>query len=121
MPEPDSKTPHSNRSDPRAENPPADKARPTDERIGADASLETGRRPTRSSSKMPTVDTGKPRARRGFAAMNPERRREIARKGGASVPGEKRSFAKDRDLAASAGRKGGEASRGGGRTRGRES
>ena len=57
---------------------------------------------------MPTVDTGKPRARRGFAAMNPERRREIARKGGASVPGEKRSFAKDRDLAASAGRKGGE-------------
>ncbi|MDB5417793.1 MAG: hypothetical protein JWP50_1212, partial [Phenylobacterium sp.] len=47
---------------------------------------------------MPTMDTGKPRARRGFAAMNPERRREIARKGGASVPGEKRSFAKDRDL-----------------------
>lgn len=35
---------------------------------------------------MPTADTGKPRARRGFAAMNPERRREIARKGGASVP-----------------------------------
>ena len=50
-----------------------------------------------------------------------ERRREIARKGGASVPGEKRSFAKDRDLAASAGRKGGEASRGGGRSRSRES
>jgi general stress protein YciG len=74
----------------------------------------------RSVIDMPTVDTGKPRARRGFAAMNPERRREIARKGGASVPGEKRSFAKDRDLAASAGRKGGEASRGGGRTRGRE-
>ena len=52
--------------------------------------------------------------------MNPERRREIARKGGASVPGEKRSFAKDRDLAASAGRKGGEASRGGGRREGEE-
>ena len=67
---------------------------------------------------MPTPETGKPRARRGFAAMNPERRREIARKGGASVPSEKRSFAKDRDLAAAAGRKGGEASRGGGRTRG---
>ena len=47
----------------------------------------------------------KPKSRRGFAAM-----------GGASVPGEKRSFAKDRDLAASAGRKGGESSRGGGRT-----
>src|SRR5689334_15612072 len=121
MPEPDRKAPHADRSDPRADQPHADKARPSDERTGADASLETGRRPTRSSPDMPTVDSGKPRARRGFAAMNPERRREIARKGGASVPGEKRSFAKDRDLAASAGRKGGEASRGGGRTRGRES
>lgn len=69
---------------------------------------------------MPAADDDKPRARRGFAAMNPERRREIARKGGASVPSEKRSFAKNRDLAASAGRKGGEASRGGGRTRGRD-
>ena len=64
---------------------------------------------------MSIADQNPPRARRGFAAMNPERRREIARKGGASVPGEKRSFAKDRDLTASAGRKGGEASRGGGR------
>src|ERR1700712_453510 len=69
---------------------------------------------------MPTTDTGKPRARRGFAAMNPERRREIARKGGASVPSEKRRFAKDRDLAANPGRKGGEASRGGGRNRNRD-
>ena len=57
-------------------------------------------------------------SKRGFASMDPERQREIARKGGASVPGEKRSFAKDRDLAASAGRKGGESSRGGGRSRG---
>ena len=64
---------------------------------------------------MSIADQNPPRARRGFAAMNPGRRREIARKGGASVPGEKRSFAKDRDLAASAGRKGGEASGGGGR------
>ena len=66
---------------------------------------------------MPTPENGNPRAPRGSAAMTPARRREIARKGGASVPSEKRSFAKDRDLAASAGRKGGEASRGGGRTR----
>ena len=50
---------------------------------------------------MDLEPTAKPKSRRGFAAMNPERRREIARKGGASVPGEKRSFAKDRDLAAS--------------------
>ena len=54
-------------------------------------------------------------ARRGFAAMDKERQREIARKGGASVPDEKRSFSQDRDLAAAAGRKGGEASHGGGR------
>ena len=57
---------------------------------------------------------GRP-SRRGFAAMDPERRREIARRGGASVPSEKRSFAQDRGLAASAGRKGGSVSRGGGR------
>lgn len=44
--------------------------------------------------------------------MDPERQREIARKGGASVPSEKRSFSQDRNLAAQAGRKGGEASHG---------
>ena len=55
-------------------------------------------------------------SRRGFAAMDPARQREIARTGGASVPDEKRSFSQDRDLAANAGRKGGEASHGGGRT-----
>lgn len=59
-------------------------------------------------------------ARRGFAAMDKDRQREIARKGGASVPDEKRSFSQDRDLAAAAGRKGGEASHGGGRQRGGE-
>jgi general stress protein YciG len=61
----------------------------------------------------------RPKARRGFAAMSPEKRREIARKGGASVPGEKRSFSQSPDLAAKAGRKGGETSHGGGRRRGR--
>jgi general stress protein YciG len=45
---------------------------------------------------------------RGFAGMSPEKRREIARKGGASVPDAKRSFSKDRELAKEAGRKGGE-------------
>lgn len=57
--------------------------------------------------------TDKPKSRRGFAAMSPEMRREIARKGGASVPHHKRSFSRDRDLAASAGRAGGESSHGG--------
>jgi len=66
---------------------------------------------------METTNEGAGRrtSRRGFAAMDPERRREIARRGGASVPSEKRSFAQDRSLAADAGRKGGAASRGGGR------
>lgn len=52
-------------------------------------------------------------SKRGFASMDPERQKEIARKGGASVPSEKRSFSQDRSLAAEAGRKGGEASHGG--------
>ena len=54
-----------------------------------------------------TETSNEPRPR-GFAAMDPERRREIARKGGAAVPAEKRSFAHDRSLAVSAGRKGGQ-------------
>ncbi len=49
--------------------------------------------------------------------MNPERQREIASKGGQSVAAEKRSFSQNRDLAAQAGRKGGQASHGGGRGR----
>lgn len=47
--------------------------------------------------------------------MSPEKRLEIARKGGAAVPAEKRSFSVNSDLAAKAGAKGGQASRGGGR------
>lgn len=49
--------------------------------------------------------------------MDPALQREIARKGGRSVPPGERSFSKDRALAAEAGRKGGEASHGGRRTR----
>jgi general stress protein YciG len=45
---------------------------------------------------------------RGFAAMDEAKQREIARQGGRSVPDEKRSFSRDRELAAEAGRKGGE-------------
>lgn len=39
--------------------------------------------------------------------MDETRQREIARKGGESVPAEKRSFSQNRTLAAEAGRKGG--------------
>lgn len=52
-------------------------------------------------------------SKRGFASMDPALQREIASKGGRSVPPEERSFSKDRALAAQAGRKGGEASHGG--------
>ncbi|WP_046864982.1 KGG domain-containing protein [Microvirga massiliensis] len=44
-----------------------------------------------------TAGNGVPR--RGFASMNSDRRREIASKGGKSVPSEKRSFSQDRNLA----------------------
>ena len=43
---------------------------------------------------------------RGFARMDRAKQREIARKGGANVPHEKRSFAQNRELASEAGRKG---------------
>ena len=45
--------------------------------------------------------------RRGFAAMDPAKQREIARKGGQSVPAEKRAFSLDPELASKAGHKGG--------------
>ena len=45
---------------------------------------------------------------RGFASMDREKQLAIARKGGESVPNEKRSFSQNRRLAAEAGRKGGQ-------------
>jgi uncharacterized protein len=45
---------------------------------------------------------------RGFASMDEEKQREIDRKGGESVPDEKRSFSKDHELASEAGPKGGQ-------------
>jgi general stress protein YciG len=44
---------------------------------------------------------------RGFASMDPQKQREIASRGGKSVPAHKRSFSQDRRLAMEAGRKGG--------------
>ncbi|WP_114229105.1 MULTISPECIES: KGG domain-containing protein [Sphingomonas] len=48
------------------------------------------------------------KTKRGFAAMDPARQREIARKGGKASGG---NFANDRDRAAAAGRVGGKVSR----------
>jgi general stress protein YciG len=47
-----------------------------------------------------------PKAKRGFALLSPERRREVASKGGKGCPAEKRAF-KDRELAKRAGLLGG--------------
>ncbi|POR43405.1 KGG domain-containing protein [Methylobacterium sp. V23] len=54
--------------------------------------------------------SGNSTSKRGFASMDLERQREIASKGGRSVPAEKRSFSQDRELASNAGRKGGQSS-----------
>lgn len=58
---------------------------------------------------------------RGFASMDEQKQRDIASKGGQSVPAEKRPFAQDHELAAEAGRKGGQNSHGGGNTAGESS
>lgn len=55
------------------------------------------------------ADGDKVEGKRGFASMDPEKRREIARMGGRSVPIEKRSFFLNRALAVDAGKKGGQA------------
>jgi general stress protein YciG len=47
------------------------------------------------------------KAKRGLACMTPERRREIASMGGLSVKPESRAFYINRELARTAGRKGG--------------
>jgi len=49
------------------------------------------------------------KSKRGFASMSPEKRREIASKGGKSVRPENRAFTKNRALASNAGKKGGSA------------
>lgn len=49
------------------------------------------------------------KTKRGFASIDPERLRQIARLGGLSVPSEKRSFSQNPELAAKAGKKGGKA------------
>jgi general stress protein YciG len=52
---------------------------------------------------------------RGFASMDPDKQREIARKGGRAAHEKGTAHEWDSDEARVAGRKGGEASHGGGR------
>lgn len=48
------------------------------------------------------------KTKRGFGSMDPARQREIASRGGSSVPAASRSFSRDPELAREAGRKGGQ-------------
>jgi general stress protein YciG len=57
---------------------------------------------------MTTIQQSSRKSNRGFASMDPEKQKLIARKGGQSVPDEKRSFSHNPELAAKAGRKGGQ-------------
>jgi uncharacterized protein len=59
--------------------------------------------------KLMTQQESSRRSTRGFASMSPERQRQIASMGGKAVPGDKRSFARNKSLASDAGRKGGQA------------
>ncbi|CAO3423138.1 general stress protein [Azospirillum doebereinerae] len=56
---------------------------------------------------MASKESSRSTSGRGFASMDPDRQRQIASKGGESVPADKRSFSKNPELAAEAGRKGG--------------
>lgn len=47
-------------------------------------------------------------SKRGFASMDEKQQKEMAKKGGESVPADEKSFSKDPNLAKEAGRKGGE-------------
>jgi general stress protein YciG len=58
---------------------------------------------------------------RGFGSMDDKKQKDIASQGGQNVPAEKRSFSQDPELAAEAGRKGGQASHGGGGSQGGQS
>lgn len=53
--------------------------------------------------------TAEVKSKRGFAAMTPERRKEIAAKGGRAGKPENRAFFKDKNLAVEAGAMGGRA------------
>lgn len=75
---------------------------------GNDAARHEKAAEARKSGEMnKTGEMKKSTSTRGFASMDSEKQRAIASKGGRSVPDEKRSFSRNRELAAEAGRKGG--------------
>lgn len=67
-------------------------------------------RPRDPETGMLLKKDGTPRKPQGFAAINPERQRELQSKGGRSVKSENRAYSRNAELAASAGAKGGSVS-----------
>lgn len=66
-----------------------------------------------SANDTPTLPAPpRPKQRRGFAAMSPEKRREIASRGGKAAHEQGRGHEWDSEAARAAGRKGGRARRG---------
>ncbi len=53
------------------------------------------------------MDEVRVKGKQGFASMDPERQREIAKMGGSAVPEKSRIYSINREVAAAAGRKGG--------------
>lgn len=74
--------------------------------------MQRKKRTEASEQKVSEMAQEDKRSKRGFASMDEEKQREIARKGGASVPSHERSFSRNHDLAVAAGRKGGHESGG---------
>jgi uncharacterized protein len=76
------------------------------------AAMDPERRREIASKGGKSVHPGK---RASFAALDPERRREISAMGGKAIPAEKRSFSTNPELAKRAGAKGGHARRNSGK------
>src|SRR2546421_13029770 len=74
---------------------------------GASAPARSGSRPTRLGGRTMTTSTSSTR-NRGFASMDAERQREIARKGGRAAPEKGTAHQFTSDEAREAGRKGGQ-------------
>jgi general stress protein YciG len=94
---------------PRVEDPPA----PPDNKGPYTVHATPVPREPENQRRNQTVITGERKERRGFASMSPEKQREIASKGGRAAHEKGTAHEWTADEARSAGRKGGQVSRGG--------
>src|SRR5437763_1709030 len=101
-------TPPTERRPPRIEDPP-----PQPQPKGPFVVDEEPGGPVGKTMEDETVDTGQRKERRGFASMSPDKQREIASKGGRAAHEKGTAHEWTTDEARSAGRKGGQVSRGG--------